>query len=374
MTTILILGGYGYTGSQIASFLLSRSDCNIVVAGRNETKALALASKLNQEFSADRVEGLALDVSDIETLRKVLSKIDMVVNAGPLFSPEIFQKLVEIVIESKCDWVDVQFDPRQVVTLEGYLPKIEEAGLTFATQAGFHPGIPAAMVKLADKYYDELEVATVSSIIRPEGGFKYSQGVPELIDMFKSYTAHYWENKEWKTFTGSNSSDYKKIEFDYGFGSAKTLPLELEEMFDLPTQIPTLKSTGFWIAGFGFVADFVVAPIIMIGIRVAPWIKYETWGKLLCASTKLFPKSPFGTVVQLECEGILKEKRVSAKMSIFGDDEYKLTAVPTVALIEQILDASIKRPGLHYAAQLVEPARFFNDIEEMGIKVKKLDH
>ena len=46
---VLILGGYGGAGSSI-SRLLQETDCDIVVAGRHEAKALDLSERLNAKF------------------------------------------------------------------------------------------------------------------------------------------------------------------------------------------------------------------------------------------------------------------------------------------------------------------------------------
>lgn len=47
---VLILGGYGGAGSSISRLLLQESDCDIVVAGRHEAKALDLSERLNAKF------------------------------------------------------------------------------------------------------------------------------------------------------------------------------------------------------------------------------------------------------------------------------------------------------------------------------------
>ena len=39
MKTIFIIGGYGYTGKFLAKHLLAHTDANIIIAGRNLSKA-----------------------------------------------------------------------------------------------------------------------------------------------------------------------------------------------------------------------------------------------------------------------------------------------------------------------------------------------
>ncbi len=50
-------------------------------------------------------------------------------------------------------------------------------------------------------------------------------------------------------------------------------------------------------------------------------------------------------------------------------DGYFLTAVPVVACLKQYLTGSIKKPGVWFQANIVEPELFIKDIEKMGIKL-----
>ena len=52
--TILILGGYGITGSLIARLLLQESEIRLVLAGRSVEKAAAKAAELNRQFPGRR--------------------------------------------------------------------------------------------------------------------------------------------------------------------------------------------------------------------------------------------------------------------------------------------------------------------------------
>ncbi|MDK1029872.1 MAG: hypothetical protein QGD96_11180 [Anaerolineae bacterium] len=50
-------------------------------------------------------------------------------------------------------------------------------------------------------------------------------------------------------------------------------------------------------------------------------------------------------------------------------DAYVLTAVPVVACLLQYLNGNIRRAGLWFQANLVEPKQFFDDIERLGVGI-----
>ena len=62
-TRILILGGYGHTGFLIARLLLQESDIQLVIAGRNLSRAQKASDQLNCEFCTNRVSSQQVDAA-----------------------------------------------------------------------------------------------------------------------------------------------------------------------------------------------------------------------------------------------------------------------------------------------------------------------
>ena len=56
--------------------------------------------------------------------------------------------------------------------------------------------------------------------------------------------------------------------------------------------------------------------------------------------------------------------------SVQGEDGYLLTAAPAVACLRRLRDGTIRRPGLHLQAQLVEPDVFLGDLAALGLEVQ----
>jgi saccharopine dehydrogenase (NAD+, L-lysine-forming) len=149
------------------------------------------------------------------------------------------------------------------------------------------------------------------------------------------------------------------------------VPLFLEELRELPDAFPTLRETGFFIAGFGWLPDYVTMPIAMLGVKLGPRRVQEWVARLFARSLRWASKPPFVTLLQLEAEGEGEggeQRRVSLRLS--HADGYDFTAIPVLACLLQWLEGSARKPGLTTMANAVEPVRFLADLERLGVEVE----
>jgi saccharopine dehydrogenase (NAD+, L-lysine-forming) len=163
----------------------------------------------------------------------------------------------------------------------------------------------------------------------------------------------------------------KPLTMDFGreFGRQYTMPMFLEEMRAIPELAPGIRETGFYVGGFNWFTDWIVSPLVMLGLKVAPDRALRPLARLFRWSLNTFSRPPYGTKLKVEARGQKDGQAKAIDLTLYHPDGYMFTAVPVVATLLQILDGSVRKPGLHLQAHLVEPQRLMRDLARLGIEI-----
>ncbi len=366
MAKILILGGYGQTGKPLASHLLQESPVEIVLGGRNLEKAVALAGQFNAQYPGKRVSAVRVDAADVESLRAALRGVDLLVVAAP--TTRHAETVARAALEAGADYLDVQLDAGKLAILRALTPEIESAGRCFITEAGFHPGLPAAMVRYAAAKLDRLDSAITAGYLNMGKSLPYSEAVDELMQVFQNYQAQVFKNGAW---TNAGSFDMRKLDFGGEIGRLDCFSMFFEELRDLPRMFPTLRETGFYMADSNWVADWLVTPIVMAGLKIAPKRGLRPMGKLMWWAMQNFSRPPCVVLLKVIASGEKNGQPTRVEASLSHPDGYELTSIPVAACLLQWLDGSARRPGVWMMGHLVQPQRLFADMQRMGVRVEE---
>ena len=369
MKSVLILGGYGNAGFLISKYLLlETSDVSITIAGRRIQKAEVAVKKLNESLPGNRASALQVDVTNLPEFRGALNKSDLVVMASSTL--KYIRSVAQEVIKAGVDYLDIQLSsPLKLEVLYSLEDTIKTAGLCFVTDGGFHPGVPAALVRYAADLFDELQVANIFGGLKVNwAAIEASEGtMEEMLEEFRHYSTLHFKDGKWQKMNWFAMPP--KYNFREPLGNLYVSPMLLEEHKFLPKMIPSLKETGFYISGFNPVMDYFILPFILIALKFRSRF-FESMAFGLFKFGMKFSKPPYGVRLVADCKGIKSGQQQRLKLILEHGDEYLLTAVPTVACLLQLLDGSIKKPGLWFQANAVEPKRFLDDMARMGLVFK----
>lgn len=358
MTTFLILGGYGATGKLLAKHLLARTEVDLVLAGRHVQKARAYAD----ELKTPRVTARQVDATDPASLERALQGVDLCLVAAP--TTHHTGTAVRACLDANVDYLDVQFSAAKMHALRAAENEITRAGRCFVTEAGFHPGLPSAMVRYAASRLDRIESALTAGYLNMSN-LPYTEAVDELMEAFIDYRAQVYRNGRW---TKPGQFDTRRFDFGEEIGRRTCYSMFFEELQCLPSMFPSLTETGFYISGSNWLADVVITPIIFLGLKLSPKRGVRPLGKLMWwAMGRSGPPHLVSLIV--DAQGQLNGRQARVQARIAHPDGYELTAVPVIAYLLQYLDGSARRPGLHMMGHLADPVRLFQDMEKMGVEV-----
>lgn len=362
MSKILILGGTGYTGRSLARHLLAHSDAAITLAARNLDRANDFCRELNKQYPGQRVRAVRADASNTDSLRAAFQDQSLVVVAAP--TTAYTEIVVRNALEMGVDYLDVQLGAKKFALLQSVSEEIKCAGRTFITEAGFHPGLPSALVRYAAAHLDTIESALTAGYLNMGKNLPYTEAVDELIELFKDYPAQIYKEGRW---TKPGSFDIRKIDFGGDIGMKRCYSMFFEELRALPEMYPSLKETGFYISESHWMTDYVIMPLAWAWLKIMPGA-VRPIGKFLWWGMGAFHKPPYRVELQVQASGLKNGRPAKVLASVAHPDGYELTAIPVAASLLQYLDGSARKPGLWMMGQLVDPVRLMKDMEMFGVR------
>jgi saccharopine dehydrogenase (NAD+, L-lysine-forming) len=371
MPTILIVGGYGNTGYYVAELLLQHTDAELILAGRNEEKARAAANRLRERHGGV-VEGLRLDAGDEDQLRSAFNRCDLVVLAAS--THKHVHTIIRAAIDTQTDYLDTQLSiDQKIEALRRHEEAFVQCGMTVVTDAGFHPGLPAALVRHAALQFDQLEKANVSSYMGiPWSELEISTNtMEEFAEELNNFEPRVLRGRKWERIPLTKLG---AVAFDFGEGVGRRtcMPMYMHELEALPQQIPSLEETGFFISGFNWFTDNIVTVFAMLTTRMKiGWLTRLT-GRFFFWSAGAFAKPPYVTLLQLEAFGIDQgaEKKMTIRLS--HEDSYLFTAIPVVACILQYLE-NVHEPGFYFQSHFLKPETLLQVLSRLGIQTRVIE-
>jgi NAD(P)-dependent dehydrogenase (short-subunit alcohol dehydrogenase family) len=359
---VLVLGGYGGTGKVFCRHLLKETPWNVIVAGRDRQRAEEWAKTLKAEFPANRISARHVDASDRGSLGEGFRGIDLVLVAAT--TTRWARQIVEAALDAHIDYLDIYYQQDVYPVLASLRERITESGRCIITQAGFHPGLPAAFIRKGAAHFDTYDSAVVAFAMNTR--IERPESVYELVDALADYRVDVYRDGRWRRGT---YKDALKIDFGSHFGIRSCVPLELAEIRDMP-EMYGLQEVGVYAAGFNWFVDYFVFPLIALSQRIhRGWLR-SFWARALTWGINSLSSAEEGLVFLLQAKGTKAGERQQVDIRSEHRSAYDFTVIPVIAALKQYGDGSIRKPGLWMMGHLVDPDRLLKDMQQMGVDIR----
>jgi len=357
LNKILLLGGYGKAGGQIAQVLIDHSDYSITLAGRNKHKAVKMANAINKCIPTERCNGMEVDIKNIPVLKKTLPEYDLLINCVPL--PSKGDPIIRAIVNANIHYIDLIPSSLKQIQFENYKSIIIHNNKTCILEAGWEPGLPAFVARLgAQKLNGSAKDIELHAVYREDD--MATTSVADIVE-HTQLTAAFFKNGRWVRNSIFNT---QKMHFPAPFGTVKGYPTELAELKTIVPELD-LKSLRIYQGGYNLVCDLILFVWTAFGLSKNDYL-LTVCTKLFRWANKQFTAPPFGGMIKAKISGDTN----SLEVIVTTENLYQATAIPVVVAVKQILDQEIDNPGVHFMGSIVEPTKFQKEISKMGITVK----
>jgi hypothetical protein len=248
---LLIVGGYGVAGKTVARAAAARlpGPMRLTLAGRDGGKAKAATAALAPDMpEGAELRALGLDATREDALCAALAANDVVIWCAPL-DDAAARVLVEALIETGADCVDIAPNSTKHAVLQAAARGLGDAGRGYVIDAGVDPGLPGWLAHYAACVHgapDRIEIVARYRD-RDIGG----AGIRDVLDGIEDGPMVFdgrWRSAHalpaWRRLPG-------------GLGPAPTLQVFLEELRDLPAR-HGVSHLSLRHVGMNFATDLVV--------------------------------------------------------------------------------------------------------------------
>lgn len=355
--TVGVVGGYGATGTEVARELLRSTDCEVVVAGRDLSKAERLARSLGARAAARRVDVYAPD-----TLADLCARCRIVINcAGP--SCDIQDSVAQVARRHGCHYIDPGGFDLLLDKLAPYADELRRRGLIFLSSAGWIPGLSEVFVHFADAKaaasFDTIESVEMFYGDRNEWSLT---GVADMIWHVRQYgETGYFRRGRW----------------------TPVRPLARPSVFDFPAPVgrqlvfPHYKCELERFAArrkYPLVGNYVglLGPRTLLLIY---YIRYfmknrrrEAVLRLSEALRRDYERAGRGGVVAVAVRGTKDKCPARLTATLLERRHYWVTGVVPATAARLILERRITAAGCNYLCDAVDPSDFMREMVGLGVE------
>ena len=355
--TVGIIGAYGMTGVVVARVLAKTTDLNLVLGGRNENQALALAAELGERASAKQV-----NIYDSNSLLDFCDGCGVVVNcAAP--SSRVLDTVLKGALGAGSHYVDPAADH---ATLIPHRSEFEKAGLIGLLYTGWVPGITGLaahqVYSLARKSFDTVHSTNV--YCEDRSAWSEAAFVDIAKEMLKGARTGVFQNGIWKDQNLLLAT--RTYEFPAPIGKRRVHATHTSEL-EMLARESGLPEIGMHagLINFQVMVGAIVTKLLSRDLDKAARRLRQIWIK---AGKSLGEDG----IVVAEALGKQSGRDARVRVSFYTKQSYFATGVPVALSVRAILENWVQKSGLNILCDAVDPARFLRELAGAGITYQTL--
>ncbi len=358
---ILILGGRGRIGSSVAQDLIAHTQAKITVTGRKTSSEVDVSQQ-----AEPRVQFLALDLADRETLREAIASHNLVIHcAGPFVYRDA--SVLKTCIEQGVNYLDVSDNRAFTRKALACCDAAATAGVTAIVNTGIFPGISNSMVRHDVEQLDETERIHLSYLVAGSGGAGITVMRTTFLGLQQPFEA--WIDNQWQVV--KPYSDRETIRFPAPYGKAGVYWFDMPEAFTLVDSFP-VKTV---ITKFGSIPDFY-NHLTWIAAHIFPpsWIRnpggVEFLSHVSHRMTSVSDRfSGIGVAIRSEVTGYKDGESATVCSTLVHENTAVAAGAGTGSLAELMLMGKVNKPGVWPVEQVLSTELFEQTMQSRGIKI-----
>lgn len=352
---VLILGGQGRIGHSIAEDIAAHTDAEIIVTGRQQKQELKSAWQF-----------LALDLDDLEALKKAISTCNLVIHcAGPFHYRD--GRVLKNCIESGVNYLDVSDRRSFYQKVVKYRSEAEQAGVTAILNTGVFPGISNSMVRQGIEQLDEAETIHLSYVVGGSGGAGVTVMRTTFLGLRHPFDA--WIDRQWQEVLPYSKREI--VEFPKPYGKMGVYWFDVPETY---TFAESFKVKNV-ITKFGSFPDFY-NHLTWITAHIFPssWVEspkgIEFFSRVSYFMTSVTDKfSGVGVGMRVEITGKKGDRPVKYYSTMVRDNTAIAAGCGTGSIAQLMLAGKLHKPGIYPVEQVLPTDLFEEAMKSRQIKI-----
>ncbi|MCU0537268.1 MAG: saccharopine dehydrogenase NADP-binding domain-containing protein [Hydrococcus sp. Prado102] len=354
---VLIIGGCGRIGSSVAQDIVTHTDAEVIVTGRQPKTEV----KQPLQF-------LALDLEDLEKLQNAIATSDLVIHcAGPFHYRD--GRVLKTCIEKQVNYIDVSDHRSFYQKVINYREEAKAAGITAILNTGIFPGISNNMVRQGVEQLDESETIHLSYIVASSGGAGITVMRTTFLGLQQPFDA--WIDGKWQKVLPYTQRE--TIEFPKPYGKTGVYWFDVPETYTFAESFPAKNV----ITKFGSIPDFY-NHLTWIAAHIFPpaWIKnpkgVEFLSQVSYKMTSVTDKiSGIGVAMRAEIAGKKYNKAVKYCSTLVHDNTAIAAGYGTGSIAQFLLEGKLNKPGIFPVEQVLSTELFERAMASRGVEIHR---